>query len=82
MALKVQWQKIEIEFKITLPRVPILESNKKSINRFLMLPNEWSELMEVAKKKTTYWADDSMGWKLIDEIFGEKIEHHTDNPPL
>ncbi|MCM4150956.1 lysine--tRNA ligase [Arenibacter sp. N53] len=76
---KVTVGKNEIEFKAPYPRVPILEAIKIHTGFDVAGMNE-VELREVAKKLHIE-ADDSMGvGKLIDEIFGEKCEHHYVQP--
>ena len=76
---KVTVGKNEIEFKAPYPRVPILEAIKIHTGFDVAGMNE-VELREVAKKLNIE-ADDSMGvGKLIDEIFGEKCEHHYIQP--
>jgi len=69
----------EIEFKAPYPRVPILEAIK--IHTGYDVANmEEDELREVAKKLDIE-VDETMGvGKLIDEIFGEKCEHHYIQP--
>jgi len=76
---KVTVGKNEIEFKAPYPRVPILEAIKIHTGFDVAGMNE-VELKEVAKKLNIE-VDDSMGvGKLIDEIFGEKCEHHYVQP--
>lgn len=76
---KVTVGKNEIEFKAPYPRVPILEAIKIHTGFDVAGMNE-VELREVAKKLNIE-VDDSMGvGKLIDEIFGEKCEHHYVQP--
>ncbi|MBU2906662.1 lysine--tRNA ligase [Arenibacter algicola] len=76
---KVTVGKNEIEFKAPYPRVPILEAIKIHTGFDVAGMNE-VELREVAKKLNIE-VDDSMGvGKLIDEIFGEKCEHHYIQP--
>ena len=76
---KVTVGKNEIEFKAPYPRVPILEAIKIHTGFDVAGMNE-VELREVAKKLKIE-VDDSMGvGKLIDEIFGEKCEHHYVQP--
>lgn len=76
---KVTVGKNEIEFKAPYPRVPILEAIKIHTGFDVAGMNE-VELREVAKKLHIE-VDDSMGvGKLIDEIFGEKCEHHYIQP--
>ncbi|GLU43755.1 lysine--tRNA ligase [Allomuricauda sp. NBRC 101325] len=69
----------EIEFKAPYPRVPILEAIKIHTG-FDVAGMEEEELREVAKNLGIE-VDDTMGvGKLIDEIFGEKCEHHYIQP--
>lgn len=69
----------EIEFKAPYPRVPILEAIKIHTG-YDVADMEEDELREVAKKLDIE-VDDTMGiGKLIDEIFGEKCEHHYIQP--
>lgn len=69
----------EIEFKAPYPRVPILEAIRIHTGFEVAGMNE-TELLEVAKKLGIE-VDDTMGvGKLIDEIFGEKCEHHYVQP--
>ena len=69
----------EIEFKAPYPRVPILEAIKIHTG-FDVADMEEDELREVAKKLDIE-VDETMGiGKLIDEIFGEKCEHHYIQP--
>ena len=76
---KVTVGKNEIEFKAPYPRVPILEAIKIHTGFDVAGMNE-VELREVAKNLNIE-VDDSMGvGKLIDEIFGEKCEHHYVQP--
>jgi len=76
---KVTVGKNEIEFKAPYPRVPILEAIKTHTGYDVAGMDE-VELREVAKKLGIE-VDDSMGvGKLIDEIFGEKCEHHYVQP--
>ncbi|MCM4163552.1 MULTISPECIES: lysine--tRNA ligase [unclassified Arenibacter] len=76
---KVTVGKNEIEFKAPYPRVPILEAIKIHTG-FDVAGMDEVELREVAKKLHIE-IDDSMGvGKLIDEIFGEKCEHHYVQP--
>lgn len=69
----------KIEFKAPYPRVPILEAIK--IHTGIDVSGmEEDELRETAKKLGIE-VDDTMGvGKLIDEIFGEKCEHHYIQP--
>ncbi|WP_375325417.1 lysine--tRNA ligase [Flagellimonas sp. GZD32] len=76
---KVKVGEHEIEFKAPYPRVPILEAIKihTGVNVSGM---EEEELRETAKNLGIE-VDDTMGvGKLIDEIFGEKCEHHYIQP--
>jgi lysyl-tRNA synthetase class 2 len=76
---KVKVGQHEIEFKAPYPRVPILEAIKIHTGYDVAGMNE-DELREVAKKLDIE-VDDTMGvGKLIDEIFGEKCEHHYIQP--
>ncbi|MBO0330388.1 lysine--tRNA ligase [[Muricauda] lutisoli] len=69
----------EIEFKAPYPRVPILEAIKIHTG-YDVAEMEEDELREVAKKLDIE-VDETMGvGKLIDEIFGEKCEHHYIQP--
>ncbi|MDF4220946.1 lysine--tRNA ligase [Maribacter sp. M208] len=69
----------EIEFKAPYARVPILEAIKIHTGIDVAgMPEE--ELRETAKKLGLE-VDETMGvGKLIDEIFGEKCEHHYVQP--
>ncbi|MBL7472877.1 lysine--tRNA ligase [Robertkochia sediminum] len=68
-----------ISFKAPYPRVPILEAIKEHTG-FDVAGMDENELREVCKKLDIP-ADDTMGiGKLIDEIFGEKCEHHYIQP--
>ncbi|GGW47632.1 lysine--tRNA ligase [Arenibacter certesii] len=76
---KVLVGKNEIEFKAPYPRIPILEAIKTHTGYDVAGMDE-KELREVAKKLNLE-VDDTMGvGKLIDEIFGEKCEHHYIQP--
>ncbi|MEX0315771.1 MAG: lysine--tRNA ligase [Allomuricauda sp.] len=69
----------EIEFKAPYARVPILEAIKIHTGHDVAGMNE-DELREVAQKLGIE-GDETMGvGKLIDEIFGEKCEHHYVQP--
>ncbi len=69
----------EIEFKAPYARVPILEAIKIHTGHDVAGMGE-HELREVAKGLGIE-VDDTMGvGKLIDEIFGEKCEHHYIQP--
>lgn len=68
-----------IEFKAPYARVPILEAIKTHTGFDVAGKNE-IELREVAQKLGLE-VDETMGvGKLIDEIFGEKCEHHYVQP--
>ncbi|MEA1785785.1 lysine--tRNA ligase [Arenibacter sp. GZD96] len=76
---KVTVGKNEIEFKAPYARVPILEAIKTHTGYDVADMSE-SELRETAKKLGLE-VDERMGvGKLIDEIFGEKCEHHYIQP--
>ena len=76
---KVIVGKNEIEFKAPYPRIPILQAIKEHTGFEVAGMNE-VQLREVAKKLNIE-VDKSMGvGKLIDEIFGEKCEHHYIQP--
>jgi len=69
----------EIEFKAPYPRVPILEAIKIHTGYDVAGMDE-KELRKVAQKLDIE-VDETMGiGKLIDEIFGEKCEHHYIQP--
>ncbi|TDS11960.1 lysyl-tRNA synthetase class II [Maribacter caenipelagi] len=76
---KITVGKHEIEFKAPYARVPILEAIKIHTGYDVAgMPED--ELRETAKKLGLE-VDDTMGvGKLIDEIFGEKCEHHYVQP--
>lgn len=68
-----------IDFKAPYPRVPILEAIKIHTGFDVAGMNE-EELKEVCRK-VDIPVDESMGvGKLIDELFGEKCEHHYIQP--
>jgi len=68
-----------IEFKAPYPRVPILEAIKIHTGYDVSGMNE-KELRSVCKK-VGISVEDNMGvGKLIDELFGEKCEHHYIQP--
>jgi len=68
-----------INFKAPYARVPILEAIKKHTGFDLNGKNQ-AELITISKKLGLE-ADETMGiGKLIDEIFGEKCEHHYIQP--
>ena len=69
----------EIEFKAPYPRIPILEAIKIHTGYDVAGMDE-KKLREVAQKLDIE-VDETMGiGKLIDEIFGEKCEHHYIQP--
>ncbi|NNE01590.1 MAG: lysine--tRNA ligase [Eudoraea sp.] len=69
----------EIEFKAPYPRVPILEAIK--IHTGIDVAGMDKPQLQAAAKKLGLEVDDTMGvGKLIDEIFGEKCEHHYVQP--
>ena len=69
----------KINFKAPYPRVPILEAIQTHTGIDVSEMNE-EQLRETAKKLGLE-IDDTMGeGKLIDEIFGEKCEHHYIQP--
>ncbi|WP_136465793.1 lysine--tRNA ligase [Flagellimonas onchidii] len=69
----------EIEFKAPYARVPILEAIKIHTG-FDVAGMDEAQLREVAQKLNIE-VDETMGvGKLIDEIFGEKCEHHYVQP--
>ena len=68
-----------IDFKAPYPRVPILEAIKTHTGIDVSAMGE-EELRETAKGLGLE-VDETMGvGKLIDEIFGEKCEHHYIQP--
>lgn len=76
---KVPVGDLEIEFKAPYPRVPILASIKEHTG-YDVSGMEEEELRSTAKTLGIE-VDDTMGvGKLIDEIFGEKCEHHYVQP--
>lgn len=76
---KVTVGKHEIEFKAPYPRIPILEAIKIHTGIDVAGMGE-VELRETARKLGLE-VDGTMGvGKLIDEIFGEKCEHHYIQP--
>ena len=76
---KVTVGKNEIEFKAPYPRVPILEAIKVHTGVDVAGMNE--EELRATAKSLGLEVDDTMGvGKLIDEIFGEKCEHHYVQP--
>jgi len=69
----------QIEFKAPYPRIPILEAIKEHTG-FDVTGMDETQLRETGKKLGLE-VDDTMGvGKLIDEIFGEKCEHHYIQP--
>ncbi len=69
----------EIEFKAPYARVPILDAIKTHTG-FDLAGMDETELRETARKLGLE-VDDTMGvGKLIDEIFGERCEHHYVQP--
>ena len=76
---KVKVGEHEIEFKAPYPRVPILEAIKIHTGYDVADMDE-DQLREVAQKLGIE-VNETMGvGKLIDEIFGEKCEHHYIQP--
>jgi len=76
---KITVGKNEIEFKAPYPRIPILEAIKIHTG-FDVAGMDEDELRETAKKLHIE-VDETMGvGKLIDEIFGERCEHHYIQP--
>ncbi|MGW9683981.1 lysine--tRNA ligase [Flagellimonas sp. 2504JD1-5] len=76
---KVTVGETEIEFKAPYARVPILEAIKIHTG-FDVAGMDETQLREVAQKLDIE-VDETMGvGKLIDEIFGEKCEHHYVQP--
>lgn len=76
---KVKVGEQEIEFKAPYPRVPILEAIKIHTG-FDVAGMDEAQLREVTQKLQIE-VDETMGvGKLIDEIFGEKCEHHYVQP--
>ena len=69
----------KVSFKAPYPRVPILEAIKTHTGYDVSEMNE-DEIREVCKKLDIE-VDETMGkGKLIDELFGEKCEHHYIQP--
>ena len=69
----------QINFKAPYARVPILDAIKEHTGFDVKGMNQ-TELLDVCKKLDIE-ADETMGiGKLIDEIFGEKCEHHYIQP--
>ena len=76
---EVQVGENTISFKAPYPRVPILKAIEEHTG-FDVAGMDEKELREVCKKLEIP-ADETMGiGKLIDEIFGEKCEHHYIQP--
>jgi lysyl-tRNA synthetase, class II len=76
---KVQLGDKEIDFKRPFKRITMLDSIKEHTGVDISKMNE-EEIRKVAKKMGVE-TDPSMGkGKLIDEIFGEKCEHHYIQP--
>ena len=76
---KIPVGKHEIEFKAPYARVPILEAIK--IHTGFDVAGMPEEALRDTAKKLNIEVDDTMGiGKLIDEIFGEKCEHHYIQP--
>lgn len=76
---KVTVGKNEIEFKAPYARVPILEAIK--IHTGIDVSGMGEEELRETAKKLGLEVDETMGkGKLIDEIFGEKCEHHYIQP--
>jgi len=76
---KVTVGKHEIEFKAPYARVPILEAIK--IHTGIDVAGMPEEELRQTAKKLGLEVDETMGvGKLIDEIFGEKCEHHYVQP--
>lgn len=76
---EVQIGKSKVSFKAPYPRVPILEAIKTHTGFDVAGMDEF-KLREVCKK-VGIEADETMGvGKLIDELFGEKCEHHYIQP--
>ena len=68
-----------IDFKAPYPRVPILEAIK--IHTGFDVKEMDEKQLRVSAKSLGVKVDDSMGeGKLIDQIFGEKCEHHYIQP--
>lgn len=76
---RIKVGKNEINFKAPYPRVPILQAIKEHTGYDIACMDE-EQLREVCKNLDIP-ADNTMGkGKLIDEIFGEKCEHHYIQP--
>ena len=76
---EVQIGENKVSFKAPYPRVPILEAIKTHTGYDVAGMNE-TQLREVCLKLDIE-VDDTMGvGKLIDELFGEKCEHHYIQP--
>ena len=75
----VQFEENQINFKAPYNRVPILDAIKEHTGYDLLGKSE-EETREIAKKLGIS-VDKTMGYgKLVDEIFGEKCEHHYVQP--
>lgn len=76
---KVKVGEHEIDFKAPWPRIPMYEAIEKETGHDLSNKSE-DEIRNIAKKLHIE-VDKSMGkGKLIDEIFGEKVEHKLIQP--
>ncbi|NAS31584.1 lysine--tRNA ligase [Flavobacteriaceae bacterium R38] len=76
---KVMVGENEIEFKAPYPRIPILQAIEDHTGFDLSGMDE-TQIREIAQKLGIE-VDETMGkGKLIDEIFGEKCEHHYVQP--
>ncbi|WP_419212540.1 lysine--tRNA ligase [Maribacter sp. X9] len=76
---KITVGKHEIEFKAPYARVPILEAIK--IHAGIDVAGMPEDELRATAKKLGLEVDETMGiGKLIDEIFGEKCEHHYVQP--
>jgi len=78
---KVKVGEHEIDFKAPWPRIPMYEAIEKETGHDLSNKSE-DEIRNIAKKLHIE-VDKSMGkGKLIDEIFGEKVEHKLIQPTI
>jgi len=76
---KIAMGEKEIDFKAPYPRIPILEAIKEHTGYEVAGMDE--KLVRDVAIKLDIEVDESMGvGKLIDEIFGEKCEHHYTQP--
>ena len=76
---EVQIGENKVSFKAPYPRVPILEAIKIHIGHDVAGMNE--EELRVVCKEVGLEVNETMGvGKLIDELFGEKCEHHYIQP--